>query len=573
MGPVTCPAMNHHNVDFTTALVSALVSLGLRDVCISPGSRNVPLIAALAANPAIRSWVHLDERSAGFFALGLARATGKPVALASTSGTAAVEYHPALVEASLSGVPLLALTADRPPELRGVGAPQTIDQVGLYGVAVKLSIDLPPPSASSDTTIATSAAEQAWAAATSGYPGPVHLNLPFREPLLDTESGIRPAEPTAAEAGNEPPVDLAALAARLEGKRGLIVAGRAEEPAFAEAAVELAGMLEFPVIADPLSGMRHGLHPTDLVLSAGDALVAAGALDEFHPEVVLRFGPVPTSKATWRWLGDHRDVDQILVDIPARDATRSAATTITSSPAVVAAALAKSIHAPAPAKWTADWADIDRIASGTIDTAVAAAPFPNEPAIAGAVLAGIPEGTVLTVGSSMPIRDIDTFGGKSARQIKIVGNRGASGIDGLISAALGSAASGAPAVALVGDVSAFHDLNAIATAATLALPLTIVVVNNNGGGIFHFLPHREPGWLDDDAFERFLATPHETDFAAVATALGVSGETITARDGLQHALDTTGTGPRLLQLHTDREVNLALHRSIATRVKAAIGLR
>jgi 2-succinyl-5-enolpyruvyl-6-hydroxy-3-cyclohexene-1-carboxylate synthase len=562
--------MSHHNVGFASALLSTLASLGLGDVCISPGSRNAPLIAAVAANPALTTWVIADERSAGFFALGLATAARRPVALISTSGTAAAEYHPALVEAHHAGIPLLALTADRPPELRGVGAPQTIDQVGLFGTAVKLALDAPPPGPDVDLSVAARIAADAWIAATSGYSGPVHLNLPFREPLLDSGPTPEATAPSAPIPAATPP-DVARLVDRLSGKRGLIVAGRSNEPGFPAAAAALARKLSYPVIADPLSGLRHGPHSTAPILAAGDALAAAGTIDRLRPEVVVRFGPVPTSKATWRWLEMHRDVDQILVDVPARDATHSATTVVGESPALTAAALAAMQVAPAPEEWAAEWARRDRVAMETMAAAIAAAPFPNEPAIAAGVLAATRDGAILTAGSSMPIRDVDTFGGTTYRNLTIVGNRGASGIDGLISTALGTAAV-APAVALVGDVGAFHDLNAIATAARLALPLTIVVVNNDGGGIFHFLPHRGPGLLDEAEFERFLGTPHGIDFVPAARALGVPATTITSRSELHDALQSVEPGPRLLQLRTDREANVELHHSVAAAVAAALEL-
>ncbi len=554
------------NRRFTISLAAALADLGLRHVCISPGSRNTPLIAGFSAEPRIRMWRLLDERAAGFFALGLARATGVPVALACTSGTAAVEYHPAVVEADLSEIPLLVLTADRPPELRGRGAPQTIDQISLFGTAVRMFADALTPDDDTPPETPGEIAIDIWAHATASPPGPVHLNLPFREPLLGPTETVDhiPLEPVDNEP--DPTPDLSALANTLPGRRGLIVAGRSNDPNFPGACAAVAAATGFPIIADPLSGVRFGDHPLDNVLGYGDHLAAGGALDLLSPDVILRFGPVPTSKATWKWLEQHTDVEQILVDTQSRDATNSATTTIETDPTGAAMALAASVSVAASNEWLNAWLDLD----AAVATLLAELEVTGEPAVARTVVAAAPEGSAITVGSSMPIRDIDSFAGKGSKRITLSGNRGANGIDGVVATALGVAAAGINSIVLVGDVSLFHDLNSLGTAAQLRLPVTVVVVNNDGGGIFHFLPQHDPDVLDPGVFETYLATPHGTDFIALATGFGIDAHDIDDVTELSRVIETVPTRPRLVQIRTDRDENLSAHRTISDAVRRMI---
>ena len=562
--------MQNPNVILAATLASALADLGVENACISPGSRNTPLIAGFGGESRIRKWPILDERSAGFFGVGLAKATGRPVVLVCTSGSAAAEYHPAVVEASHSDIPLLILTADRPAELRSIGAPQTIDQIELYGSSVRLFVDAPTPTEATRSREIVDLAVEAWSAATAGTPGPVHLNLPFREPLLSgtTSPTIPPMDlPTAVDA--EPP-DLSQLAGAINGRNGLIVAGRSNDPEFPEACTAFAEAAGYPIIADPLSGLRHGTHQIGRVLASGDALAAAGAFDRLSPDLVVRFGPVPTSKPTWSWLENNPDVEQILIDVANRDATHSATTVLTIPPTTGAKALAATVTKTAPQAWTDRWLTLDAAASEAIADASLAAPFPNEPMIARIVMENAPAGTFVTVGSSMPIRDVDTFGGKSTHPIRVFGNRGTNGIDGVVSAALGTAASGRPAIALVGDVSMFHDLNALGTASQLGLPLTVIVIHNDGGGIFHFLPQRDPAILPPETFEQYLGTPHGTDFVEVSKALGIQSCNVEKPAELARIISGDGDKPRLIQLRTDRDDNTELHRKIAAVVEDTV---
>lgn len=558
--------MANPNITFGLTLLTALRDFGLRDVCVSPGSRNTPILAALAAS-SLRSWIHHDERSAAFFALGLARASDRPVAIVCTSGTAAAEYHPAVIEARYGYVPLIVITADRPAELRGVGAPQTIDQIRLYGEAVKWFADAPAPTGVADP--AGELAVRAWSEATRQPAGPVHLNLPFREPLLTGGGEPQPLDTLSlpAVSPNEIPVDE--IAAAVSGRRGMIIAGRAYEPDLASACAALATATGFPVLADPLSGMRHGLDDPSVVVRTADLLASAGALDLNPPEVLLRLGPVPTSKPIWRWMERHHTIPQVLIDSATRDATRSASLLVPAAPAAAAAALTGVGIEPADASWAQWWRLSDDRAAAAAHRVVDEAPFPNEPAVAATVTSRAPEGSIITIGSSMPIRDVDAFGGADGRRIRLTGNRGANGIDGLVSAALGATASGASGIALLGDVSLLNDLAALVTARRFDLDLTIVVVNNDGGGIFHFLPQADPDTLDPAAFERFLVTPHGVDFVPIASSMGLAAETIDDRSALA-AVVANPDGPRLVQIETNRIANVALHHKVIAAVRTTL---
>jgi 2-succinyl-5-enolpyruvyl-6-hydroxy-3-cyclohexene-1-carboxylate synthase len=306
------------------------------------------------------------------------------------------------------------------------------------------------------------------------------------------------------------------------------------------------------------------------VLASGDLLATAGMLDRMVPEAVLRFGAPLTSKAVTTWLAANNHVPQVVVD-PAgwRDSTASASLVVRADPHALVAALAST--RPAPEEWADAWHQADTAVQNVLDEAIAAEPFPNEPAIARAIAAGIPVDGVLYASSSMPIRDVDAYAGqrRDGSAVAVLANRGANGIDGVISSALGAAASGRPVTALVGDVAALHDLNALATTVRLDLPLTVVVVHNDGGGIFSFLPQADPARFDPQVFERHLGTPHGTNFGAVAAALGMKVENVDTAAALTD-LVAAGAGPTLVELRTDRAENVALHRRLVDAVGAAI---
>ncbi len=566
------------------AFFAQLARSGVRHIVIAPGSRNTPLtLAASLPDSPFETLLHLDERSAGYFALGLARQTGRPVAVSCTSGTAAANFLPAVVEARLSRVPLLVLTADRPTELRDIGAPQTIDQVRMYGSHAKWAADLPV--ADGDPAV-----ERAWAAtaariaalALEAPPGPVHVNLPFREPLL--EPGGPPRFATAGGAtlapttpGRREPAsaDVARLAEACTGRRGLVLCGPESMGLPADAIVALADALGWPVLADPLSGLRAGDHALDGVVETYDALVREPAfLDAAEPEVVIRFGAGMTSKPLNQWLGGIAGLEAVVVD-PAggwRDPEQVATAMVTADPAAFCAALGAALagRAAADAGWRRTWVAANGAARGVLRDAVTALGEPFEGALPLALADALPDGATLVAGNSMPVRDIDSFFPATNRRIRIVGTRGASGIDGVVSTAAGAAAArSGPVALLIGDLSFLHDLNGLWPVGRHGLDLTVLLVNNDGGGIFHFLPQRQQA---PDQFEPWFGTPHGLDLAhAVALHGGRHGVLDGATD-ITAAIAAALARPGLdvLELRTERDRNVALHRQVWARVAEAV---
>lgn len=547
-------------------LAASLATLGVRTVALSPGSRNTPLALAFAAEPALDLTVHHDERSAGFFALGAGKATGVPSVLICTSGTAAAHYFPAVIEAYHARVPLVVMTADRPPELRGTNAPQTIDQIDLYGGAVKLFHEVGVP----DDVVAATAPDLAirvWAASMDAPSGPVHINFPFREPLLTgpvphPDPGLRSVHYTAA--GGSPDRDLLGEAAsELKGKKTLIVVGGRQAGDSAEIIAETGSTKHVPVLAGPQARVRGRA-----TIYHADQLAAAGMFDRLEPEAVIRLGPIPTSKPLWRWLGETRYTTQISIDIgPGRDAI-GFDLAIRGEPALVLGELGLE---PGDPEWLGAWKEADRTAGDAIAAALEHEVFPNEPSIARVTYGSAPSDSIVYAGSSMPIRDLDAFSGEPRDDIEVLANRGANGIDGLLSTAAGTArAAGKRVTALAGDVTTLHDIGALAFIGRDESPVTIVVVNNDGGGIFHFLPQASGEHVPGPVFEELFGTPHGLDFTAVAAAFGVPSTRAEDQDELSKLVSEPGIGPLLIELHTERRANVDVHRRIGEAVRAAL---
>jgi 2-succinyl-5-enolpyruvyl-6-hydroxy-3-cyclohexene-1-carboxylate synthase len=541
---------------------------------------------ALGVSPDIRVRVLLDERAAGFFALGIARTNRRPVAVLVTSGTAAMELAPAVVEAAYSRVPLVVLTADRPAELRDRGAAQTIDQDHLYGRAAKWYAELPlfdghPATAAHVRSVAGRAVATAWA----GPAGPVHLNVPFREPLLPdgsleaADAGARQAE---AVAGRRTLDDAALgdLAARVgSARRGLIVAGPDDDPALPAALATLAGATGFPILADPLSGLRAGRHDRSMLVARGDQLVRRGPwIDAHRPDLVIRTGAMPTSKPIAELLAATRPELLILDgDGGWRESALVPATFVHADPAATATALARRTDGGRAADdWATAWLDAEAAATLAMEAWLVALDEPFEGAPFPALAAALQDGATLWAGNSMPVRDMDGWLPSTERAITVRSNRGANGIDGVVSTALGSAAVATGPVALVvGDLSFLHDLNALVAAKLHDLSATIVLVNNDGGGIFSFLPQGTasiPGAGLPERYEELFGTPHGIDVGPIVTALGGEHE-IVGDDGLTAPLERAVARPgvQVLELRTDRARNVALHREVAAAVAAAIG--
>ena len=513
---------------------------------------------ALDRAPGWRVDVLLDERSASFAALGHGVATGRPAVALCTSGTAAAHFHAAVIEADLSSVPLLVVTADRPPELRDVGAPQTIDQIKMFGSSVRWF---------HDPGVADWSVQHRWPslaahcvdASMSGRPGPVHLNLPFREPLVG-EAVVDAAAHRAIVTHRGESVltrhELTALATRVSGRRGVIVAGRGSG-----ASVDtLAAALDWPVFAEPrarCSGSR--------VVRHFDSLIRAESFVATHaPEIALRLGEPPASKVTGQWLTS-LGVEQIHVSSHPQffDPDARITSHIVADPTALAVALANAAT-PADSRWCADWCRAETSASAAIDR-VLDDPAMSGPLSARCVATSLPAGSHLVVSSSMPVRDLEWFGGRCDHLV-VHSNRGANGIDGVIATAVGvAAATRRPVGVLIGDVALLHDSSSLAGLARRDLDVRIVVTDNDGGGIFHYLP--QASVVEVDRFEKLFGTPHGADLAAIGRAHGLATSSVSTRTGLADAVSRPG--PSLIVATTDRRGDLDLHRRLHAAVAVA----
>lgn len=562
------------NLRWAQALADGLAAAGVRDLVLSPGARSTPLALAFLRQPAIRCHVILDERSAAFFALGLARAGKHPPALLCTSGSAPANWFPAVVEAGADDVSLILLSADRPPELQGWGANQTVDQTRLFGSHVRAFHAPGAPCADFAPTFLHRLAARVVSESRGPQAGPVHVNLAFREPLLPAAD---PADwPLASKL---PALDITVpqlvpdaasieqIAATLSGRCGVIVCGgntaregRGETGGFAEAVNALAARLDCPIFAEPLSGLRFGrpadTHGRDRLCVRYEAFLRhPDFLDDKRPDWVLRFGAFPVTRAVQYWLASHATAQHIVIAPAGRwpDPQHRATQLLQADPLAVCQALLASALAAAPPAWAAAFARAEAV------TAATAAPYLErenfEGALIAALIAQLPARHRLFCGNSMAIRDLDAFSGSGEKALAIFGNRGASGIDGNLSTALGIAVDG-PCVALLGDLTAQHDLTALASAR--GRNIVCVVLNNGGGGIFDYLPQAA---LPE--FEQAWLTPQGIDFSAAARAFGVAYTHAATLDDFRAALAAALArgGPTLLEVAIDRATSVTLHRA------------
>jgi 2-succinyl-5-enolpyruvyl-6-hydroxy-3-cyclohexene-1-carboxylate synthase len=536
-------------------LVDELWRCGVRHAVTSPGSRNAPIALTLAAASGIEAVSVIDERSAGFVALGMAKASGRPVAVTCTSGTAAANLHPAVIEAWEARVPLIVLTADRPPELREIGAGQAIDQIKLYGSSVKWFVEVGTHPPGRETAIHHRAlgCRAYWTAAT-GRPGPVHLNFPLREPLAPESEDLRAADwagrpdgrpwTELREHASAPHADdVHALAERIASTpRGAIVCGPCTEE-IAEPAARLAAVTGWLLLAEPTSGVRFGEHDRSHVVAHYDVLLRAEEFaTEHRPELVLRVGDTPTSKPLRAWLAE---LTQVLIDPHAgwHEPTRRAELILASAAAPTLDALASAIEMrsaqPDPG-WLASWRSADEL----VPAALAESPDDFEPKLVAALEDELPDDALLWVSSSMPIRDVESYFPQSDKRLRVLANRGANGIDGVVSSALGAAiASGLPTWVLIGEIALQHDVGGLLAARRAGVQLEVVCIDNGGGAIFDFLPVAQHA--DPVAYEQHVATPTTTDLESLA--------------------------PGLRLLRTDRATNVDLHRQVVERVAAQLG--
>ena len=567
------------------AFADELARCGMREACTSPGSRSTPLVLTLAREPRIRATSHLDERCGAFFALGLAKTSGRPVALACTSGTATANYAPAVIEAHEARVPLLVLTADRPPELRDLGAGQTIDQVKLYGSAAKwyLEVDDHPATPEHMRWLRQLACRAFWTSL-DGRPGPVHLNFSLREPLVLEEplpdeepggggrDGGRPwlTRPwVRAEAG---PRSVDAIAADLNARpRAVLVAGRAErDPQLGPALAAFAERAAIPLLAEPLSGARRGT----AAVAHYDALLRDEAWAAAHrPDLVLRVGDLPTSKPLRQWLHGLGDAVQIGFDPEHawQDPGGYVSTIVGADPRSTLVVVGERMAPRRDRTWLDGW----RRADGAAAAAIAATLEPaglSEPRVAAELGERLPANATLVVASSMPVRDVETFFPTRGDGPRVLANRGANGIDGTVSTAFGAAAAAphGPAVLLIGDVALAHDVGGLLAASRLGVKLTIVLIDNDGGGIFEFLP--VSGTKPPEDYVAHVATPHGLDFSHAAALYDCGFERAEDLPGFRAALDRALAADRttIVSVRTDRAANVRLHRELWEAVAGSV---
>ncbi|MBX7097792.1 MAG: 2-succinyl-5-enolpyruvyl-6-hydroxy-3-cyclohexene-1-carboxylic-acid synthase [Myxococcaceae bacterium] len=558
------------NQRWAGVVLAELTAAGVRHAVVCPGSRSTPLALACATQPGLTAHSVIDERSAAFFALGLAKTTGAPAAVVCTSGSAGAHFLPAVIEASEGHTPLVVLTADRPWELHGFGAAQTMPQDALFGGFLREQVLLPEPQGAANVERHLRAVvRKAVARALGPRRGPVQLNVPFREPLAPAAPWAPvPAEGPHVETArlSVAPAVVAALRASLRGvEKGLILCGpREADDGFGDAVHALGRVLGFPVLAEAASNARFGF---DGAIGTADVLLRSPELTRrLAPELVLRFGGGLTTKVPQTWLdGSGAKVVAVHDEGAFVDPGHAAGQLLATDAVALCRALTEGLPAKTSA-WRDAWLAADAVARREL--ASEGGPL-TEPAAARALVRALPEGAQLVVSSSMPVRDVDTFAVEARSKLRVFSSRGVNGIDGVVSTALGIAAgSGRPTALLIGDVALLHDVGAWVTARRLGAPLTVVAVNNDGGGIFHFLPIAE----QTAHFEQWWGTPHGVDLADVARlgaarhALARSPEDLEARvrDGLRGGL-------HLLEVRTEREANVRHHREVLARAARAVG--
>ena len=591
---------------YASAFVDELQRAGVRNVVICPGSRSTPLAIAFAAQPAIRTWMHVDERSAAYFGLGMSKQLHQPVALLCTSGTAAANFLPAVVEAKLTHVPLLVLTADRPHELRDNGAPQSIDQNRLYGTYAKWFVEVALPEATNAAlryirTIAVRAA-----ALSQAIPaGPVHLNFPFREPLTPEPIPDQPLPQVTqrdliawqGRSNNAPYVEVrttlpgvptvTTIAYLMDlvhrARRGLIIVGPNDDPPLAEPLAQLAQHLGYPILADPLSQLRCGDHDQSMILSSYDAFLRIDSfIESAQPELVLRFGAMPTSKPALLYLKRYASCPLVVIDGNGgwEEPTQLASELIHADPSALCQSLlnileqsgeSREKQPPVSQEWITMWQDADRVTRQAIQAAIQDFNELFEGQVFTELANLVPDGTTLYVGNSMPVRDLDTFFWSTGQQVHILGNRGANGIDGVVSSALGANAGAGrdrPTILVLGDLSFFHDLNGLLVARLHELNLTIVLINNDGGGIFSFLPQA----AYPEHFERLFGTPTGLDFRLAVQMYGGQYQKVESweqfRKGVRWGLNTGGL--HVIEVTTERASNVKMHRQLWEVVDKAL---
>ncbi|MBF0706139.1 2-succinyl-5-enolpyruvyl-6-hydroxy-3-cyclohexene-1-carboxylic-acid synthase [Alkalihalobacillus hwajinpoensis] len=560
---------------YVGSFVDELVRSGVKHAVISPGSRSTPLAMVMAEHPLLNVWVHIDERSAGFFALGMAKSHKEPVALLCSSGTAGANYYPAVIEAAQSNVPLIVLTGDRPHELRDNGAPQAIDQIKLYGDYVKWFMEMAMPSSSPDLNRYIRTAASRATAVSSGLPaGPVHLNFPFRDPLIPDLSytglfsdGRENYEPWVNAADHIRVLNEDAVtdyANKLAGKKGIIVVGPQDNDELAEPLFALAEELGYPLLADPLSKCRHIDSPN--LVEGYDAFLRGEVDSELYPEVVIRFGAMPVSKAYMLFMKRVASPIHIIVDERGwRDPTLYSSDMLTVSSVSFVNSLLPAVRSinSTEKRWLHKWKAINQTTLTLLHEDLG-----TDELFEGHVFRELGKlmsaNDLLFVGNSMPIRDMENFFLPENSRPTVMGNRGANGIDGIISTALGASTAYSSSVLVIGDLSFYHDMNGLLLAKLYEINMTVIVVNNDGGGIFSFLPQRK----QEKHFEKLFGTPHGLNYEHAAALYEASFERVWNWEEFSYAYEKSQDhhGLSIIEVPTDRDANLRLHREMFAKV-------
>lgn len=556
------------NLQWAFALLDGLAAAGVERVVISPGSRSTPLVLACRQHPSLQDWVLVDERSAAFFALGMARATQTPVAVIATSGSAPAHWYPAVIEADQSAIPLLLLSADRPPELQDCGANQTINQLNLFQQAVRAfhplsCADGAPNSLNHVRNLGIRAAHQSqWP-----LPGPVHINIPFREPLVPEQLPALTSEmravPVEVPSLLAPGTQLDRIAGRIDGQPGLIVCGPGNyAKGFAAALAQLADALNCPVLADPLSGLRFGTHDRSRILCRYDAFLQRDAFTAHQqPQWLLRFGAMPVSRALLQYLDGVEPGRLLLVEPGGRwpDPLHQVGELLRATPANVCTGLATRIATPAAAAWIDAWRTEEQRAATLADNAACL-----EAHVVAVLRDSLPAGSILFSGNSLPLRELDSFSGSAAKPLHLLANRGASGIDGNVSTLLGIAsavADNSKVVGLIGDLAFYHDMNGLLAARHC--DATLIIINNDGGGIFRYLPQ-----AGQEDFDRYWQTATGLDFEHAARLYQLPFRRVSDREGFARALGDSleQPGVKLIEVIVDPQQSVDAHRAYRDRV-------
>ena len=564
--------MPETSYNWCRALFHQFASDGVRHVAISPGSRSSLLSIAADSTEDLETSIHLDERAGSYFALGLAKATSKPVVLICTSGTAAANYHPAVVEAFYSGVPLIIISADRPPELQNRGAPQTIDQIELYGNHVRGFFQSAVPSESTQENAIALAAE-ALKQSLKPVPGPVHINCPFREPLEPSDVPFVPFEAdNLAEISRE--TDVSEFKKFLKHEKGLIVVGPMETDSSTRNQIsELSNITGWPVIADPASSMRNGPHTKNCVLiSSGEHIFRSTWVKEHKPDVIIQMGRMPTSKGYKLFLNEVGCENIICADElgffpdPENVATHKVAV----SPNALAESLTQLAEKKKQTDWNKSWSNAEIVSSRIVRELINNSVF-DEAATVLCLEEALPEESCIFVSNSMPIRDLDAFLPSSLKHLRVFANRGANGIDGVVSTAAGVSKGLAevPAILFTGDLAFLHDLSGFTALRRLRSNLTIVVVDNNGGGIFSFLPIAETEGVN---FQKLFHTPHDLDMESVAGVIDAKVFKPTTRQDFSIALDhsVSTSGVNVIHVIVDTATNVETHKKASKKVNEVL---